>query len=90
MGIICVRASASLGNFKQKGRLLLGMSLMFGVGLVLYANSPVYALALFFMGIVGVSAAGHDAMSQILLHLNVEDNRGVGLLVYGSCASASG
>jgi MFS-type transporter involved in bile tolerance (Atg22 family) len=27
------------------------------------------------MGIVGVSAAGHDAMSQILLQLNVEEEQ---------------
>jgi MFS family permease len=27
------------------------------------------------MGIVGVSAAGHDAMSQILLQLNVEEDQ---------------
>jgi MFS family permease len=74
-GLLAGLALASLGNFKQKGRLLLGMFLMFGVGLVLYANSPVYALALFFMGIVGVSAAGHDAMSQILLQLNVEEEQ---------------
>jgi MFS family permease len=74
-GLLAGLALASLGNFKQKGRILLGMFLMFGVGLVLYANSPVYALALFFMGIVGVSAAGHDAMSQILLQLNVEEEQ---------------
>jgi MFS family permease len=51
------------------------MFLMFGVGLVLYANSSVYSLSLFFMGIVGVSAAGHDAMSQVLLQLNVEEDQ---------------
>jgi MFS family permease len=74
-GLLAGLALASLGNFKQKGKLLLGMFLMFGVGLVLYANSTVYAFALFFMGIVGVSAAGHDAMSQILLQLNVEEEQ---------------
>ena len=74
-GLLAGLALASLGDFKQKGRLLLGMFLMFGVGLVLYANSPVYALALIFMGMVGVSAAGHDAMSQILLQLNVEEEQ---------------
>jgi MFS family permease len=74
-GLFAGLVLASLGDFKQKGRLLMGMFLMFGVGLVLYANSPVYAFALFFMGIVGVSAAGHDAMSQILLQLNVEEEQ---------------
>jgi MFS family permease len=76
-GLVASLALASLGDFRHKGKLLLGMFLMFGVGLILYANSPVYALALFFIGIVGVSAAGHDAMSQILLQLNVsEEQRG--------------
>ncbi|MBD3206201.1 MFS transporter [Candidatus Bathyarchaeota archaeon] len=76
-GLIASLVLASLGDFRHKGKLLLGMYLMFGVGLILYANSPVYALALIFIGIVGVSAAGHDAMSQILLQLNVnEEQRG--------------
>ena len=76
-GLVASMALASLGDFRYKGKLLLGSFLMFGVGLVLYANSPIYALALFFIGVVGVSAAGHDAMSQILLQLNVsEEQRG--------------
>ena len=74
-GLLAGLVLASLGDFKQKGRLLLGMFLMFGVGLILYANSPIYALTLFFMGIIGMSAAGHDAMSQILLQLNVEEEQ---------------
>jgi MFS family permease len=74
-GLLACLVLTSLGNFKQKGRLLLGMFLMFGVGLALFANSHVYALSLFFMGIVGVSAAGHDAMSQVLLQLNVEEEQ---------------
>ena len=74
-GLLAGLVLASLGDFKHKGRLLLGVYLMFGVGLVLYANSPIYALALVFMGIVGMSAAGHDAMSQVLLQLNVEEEQ---------------
>jgi len=66
-GLLISLVLASLGDFKQKGKLLLGMYLMFGVGLVLYANSSIYAL--------GMSAAGHDAMSQILLQLNVEEEQ---------------
>ena len=74
-GLLAALVLASLGDFKLKGKLLLGMFFMFGVGLVLYANSPIYALTLFFMGIIGMSAAGHDAMSQILLQLNVEEEQ---------------
>ena len=74
-GLLAGLVLASLGDFKHKGKLILGMFFMFGVGLILYANSPVYILSLFFIGLVGVSAAGHDAMSQILLQLNVEDDQ---------------
>jgi MFS family permease len=74
-GLLAGLALASLGNFKHKGKLLLGMYLMFGVGLVFYANSQVYAFALLFIGIVGVSAAAHDSMSQTLLQLNVEEEQ---------------
>ena len=74
-GLLAGLALASLGDFKHKGKLILGMFFMFGVGLILYANSLVYIMSLFFMGIVGVSAAGHDAMSQILLQLNVEEDQ---------------
>ena len=74
-GLIAGLALASLGDYKHKGKLILGAFLMFGVGLILYANSPIYILALFFIGIVGVSAAAHDALSQILLQLNVDENQ---------------
>ena len=74
-GLLAGLALASLGDFKHKGKLLLMMFLMFGVGLILYANTPVYALALIFIGVVGISAAGHDAMSQILLQLNVDEEQ---------------
>ncbi len=74
-GLLAGLALASLGAFKHKGKLLMAMFLMFGVGLILYANAPVYALALIFIGVVGVSAAGHDAMSQILLQLNVDEEQ---------------
>ena len=74
-GLLAGLALASLGDYKHKGRLIMGSFLMFGVGLILYANSPVYVLALFFIGTVGISAAAHDALSQILLQLNVEEDQ---------------
>jgi len=74
-GFLISLVLSSLGDFKQKGKLLLGLFLMFGIGLILYANSSIYAFALLFMGIIGMSAAGHDAMSQILLQLNVKDEQ---------------
>jgi MFS family permease len=76
-GLIAGLALSSLGDFKHKGKLTMIVYLLFGVGLVLYANSPTYIMALVFIGVVGISAAAHDAMSQILLQLNVdEDQRG--------------
>ena len=76
-GLIAGLALSSLGDFKHKGKLTMIVYLLFGVGLVLYANSPTYMMTLVFIGIVGISAAAHDAMSQILLQLNVdEDQRG--------------
>jgi MFS family permease len=74
-GLLAGLALASLGDFKHKGKLLMAMFLIFGVGLILYANAPIYALALIFIGVVGISAAGHDAMSQILLQLNVDEEQ---------------
>lgn len=76
-GLLAGLALSSLGDFKHKGKLTMVVYLFFGVGLVLYANSPIYPMALFFIGMVGISAAAHDAMSQILLQLNVsEEQRG--------------
>ena len=104
-GLLASLALASLGDSRHKGKLLLVMFLMFGVGLILYANTPIYVFALIFMGMVGVSAAGHDAMSQILLQLNVdEEQRGramgmwqlsigfgiIGSMTLGSLAEAYG
>ncbi len=74
-GLIAGLTLASLGDFKHKGKLLMAMYLGFGIGLILFANAPVYAQALLFIGIVGISAAGHDAMSQTLLQLNVEEDQ---------------
>jgi MFS family permease len=74
-GLIAGLTLASLGDFKHKGKLLMVMYMGFGIGLILFANAPGYALALLFIGIVGISAAGHDAMSQTLLQLNVEEDQ---------------
>lgn len=76
-GLVAGLVLASLGDYKYKGRILLGLFLTFGVSLILFANSSWYPLSLFFIGIVGISAAGHDAMQHILFQLNVtEEQRG--------------
>ena len=93
-GLVAGLILASLGDYKYKGRILLGLFLTFGVSLILFANSSLYPLSLFFIGIVGITAAGHDAMQHILLQLNVtEEQRGramgiwqlsIGFGVFGS------
>ena len=76
-GLVAGLTLASLGDYKYKGRIMLGLFFSFGVSLILFANSSVYPLSLFFIGIVGITAAGHDAMQHILLQLNVtEEQRG--------------
>jgi MFS family permease len=76
-GLVAGLTLASLGDYKYKGRIMLGLFLSFGVSLILFANSALYPLSLFFIGIVGITAAGHDAMQHILLQLNVsEEQRG--------------
>jgi MFS family permease len=76
-GLVAGLILASLGDYRYKGRILLGLFLTFGVTLILFANSSLYPLSLFFIGIVGITAAGHDAMQHILLQLNVtEQQRG--------------
>jgi len=76
-GLVAGLTLASLGDYKYKGRIMLGLFFSFGVSLILFANSSLYPLSLFFIGIVGIAAAGHDAMQHILLQLNVtEEQRG--------------
>ncbi len=76
-GLVAGLALASLGDYRHKGQILLGLFLVFGVTLILFANSTWYPISLFLIGIVGITAAGHDAMQQILIQLNVpEEHRG--------------
>jgi MFS family permease len=76
-GLVAGLALASLGDYKYKGRVILGIFLLFGLALILFANSSIYPVSLILLGVVGITAAGHDAMQHILLQLNVsEDQRG--------------
>ena len=76
-GLVAGLTLASLGDYQHKGKLILGIFCTFGVALILFANSSIYPLSLVLIGIVGIAAAGHDAMQHILLQLNVsEEQRG--------------
>ncbi len=66
---------ASLGNYKHKGKLILGIFLSFGIALVLFSQSPWYLVSLLLVSIVGVVSAAFDAMQHTLLQLNVADEQ---------------
>jgi len=74
-GLIAGLTLASLGNYKYKGRLMLGVFLFFGVFLVLFAQSPWYPVSLLLLGMIGAMAAAHDALQHILLQFNVTDEQ---------------
>ncbi|MFC2034120.1 MFS transporter [Chloroflexota bacterium] len=77
---------ASLGNYKAKGPLILGIFLFFGIFLLLFAQSSWYIVSLFLMGGVGAMAAGFDAMQNVLLQLNVtEEQRGRAMGIWILC-----
>jgi MFS family permease len=90
---------ASLGDFRHKGLLLLGGSTLFGVFLILFAESTSYTLSLFFMLGAGAASAAYMASNNTLLHINADDNmRGrvmglymmtVGLIPLGTLGAAA-
>jgi len=62
---------ASLGDFRHKGLFLLGLFFLFGVGLVLFANSKVFYVSLFFLLIVGAVATASFALNNTLIQSNI-------------------
>jgi MFS family permease len=77
-------AIASLGNFKRKGLLLLGAGILFGVVLMLFANSvwlggilhlenKAYYLATFWLMIVGICTTSYTATSATIIQMFVSD-----------------
>ena len=74
-GLLAALFLAGLGDFRHKGRLILGIFLLFGVSLLLFSRSPWYALSLALLGLVGAMAAGFDTMQHTMLQLNVADEQ---------------
>jgi len=75
----------SLGNFRRKGMLLIGIAISYGVFLATFSAPGSYAVALVLIMGVGASAAAFDAMQWTLLQLNVPDEmrgRAVGAWVF--------
>ena len=61
---------ASLGNAKRKNWLLLGMIILFGSTLFLFAISPIYILSLFFLFFTGVGFTGFISVGTTILQLS--------------------
>jgi len=64
---------ASLSDFRHKGLLLLSASALFGVFLILFANSNYFYLSLFFLLGVGAASSSYMATNNTLLLTNTED-----------------
>ncbi len=76
-GLMAGLSLASLGNYPNKGKLMLGIFLSFGVFLVLFSQSPWFPVSLVLLTMIGAMAAGLDAMGHTMLMLNVsEEQRG--------------
>jgi MFS family permease len=74
-GVIAVVALASLGNYRGKGRLIHGIFLLFGISLVLLAQSRWFGLSLVICVSVGAMAAAFDSMQHTMLQLSVSGHQ---------------
>jgi len=75
----------TLGNFRRKGLLMIGIAISYGIFVATFSASGSYAVALVLIMGVGASAAAFDAMQWTLLQLNVPDEmrgRAVGAWVF--------
>ena len=62
---------ASLGDFKRKGAAVMTLAFFFGVGLILFAVSGNYYLALVFLIAVGGVSAGYFSLNNTLMQIIV-------------------
>jgi MFS family permease len=74
-GVVAVLILASLGKYRRKGRLILGIFLVFGVSLMLLAQSRWYPMSLIFCVSIGAMAAAFDSMQHTMLQINVPDKQ---------------
>lgn len=63
---------ASLGDFKGKGKLMLGSAIVLGAAIVLFANTEVFALVLVLLAIVGATGNVCMVTNRTLLQVNCE------------------
>ena len=64
---------ARLGNFKYKGRLLVGSTLLFSISLIAFSLSKNYLLSIFVLIFVGGTSVVPIALINTLLQINVPD-----------------
>jgi len=62
---------ASLGDFKRKGAAIMVLAFLFGIGLILFAVSGNYYLALVFLVAVGGVGAGYFSLHNTLMQIIV-------------------
>lgn len=75
----------SLGDFRNKGGLLLGSTFGFGLFIALFGLSPWFALSLFLVGVVGGMGSLYDSSMSTMLQLTVsEEMRGRVMGLYTS------
>ncbi len=76
-GLLALIVLVLLGDYRHKGRIMLGVFLFFGILLILFSFSPWYPASLILIGLVGAMAASHDALQHTILQLNVaQEQRG--------------
>jgi MFS family permease len=74
-GLLALLVLASLGDYRYKGRLIIGILLGYGIALILFSQSPWYSVSLMLITVVGGMAAAFDAMQHTMLQLNVADEQ---------------
>ncbi len=64
---------ARLGDFKYKGRFLIGSAFLFSLSLIIFSLSKNYALAVFSLILIGCTSVIPIALINTLLQINVPD-----------------
>ena len=69
-GLVSSLVTASLGDFRGKGRLLLASGLTMGASLLLFANVPHLGLVLFLLVLIGAASNAFMVANNCLLQVN--------------------
>ncbi len=63
----------ALSDYRRKGWLMLGVTLIYGLGILAFSGSSLFVLSLLIVMGIGMMAAAFDALQWTLLQLNVPD-----------------